>query len=108
MYLINAFCLQVQKLESTIESSVLAMAKFINPQDFSLELGDSNVSIDVKVAVAATGIIALCLVLSALLYFSSLANPTLEGFGDKFFGLSVVLIAIVLILAILGVKIRFP
>lgn len=63
-------------------------------------------TIDVKVA--ATGVIALCLVLSALLVISSTANPSLEGVGDKFFGLAVALIAIVALLAILGVKVKFP
>ena len=63
-------------------------------------------SIDVKVA--ATGIIALCLVLSALLYLSSMANTSLAGIGDKFFGLALVLMAAVVLLSILGIKVRFP
>lgn len=60
------------------------------------------------IKVAATGVIALCLVFSALLYIQSTVNPSMQGFGDKFFGLAVVLIFIVIISALAGVKIRFP
>jgi len=63
-------------------------------------------AIDIKVA--ATGIIALCLALSALLFLSSMSHPSLQGSADRFFGLAVVLIAIVVIMSILGVKIKFP
>lgn len=63
-------------------------------------------TLDIKVA--ATGIIALCLALSAMLYVSSMANSSLQGLGDKFFGLAIILIAIVVVLAVLGVKVRFP
>jgi len=61
---------------------------------------------DIKVA--ATGIVALCLALSALLYLSSMANSSLQGLGDKFFGVAIVLIAVVVLLAVVGVKVRFP
>jgi len=62
--------------------------------------------IDVKVG--ATGIVALCLALSVLLFIASAANPSLEGIGDKFFGLAVVLILTVVLLAALGLKVKFP
>ena len=63
-------------------------------------------AIDVKVA--ATGIIALCLVLSAVLFISSGINPSVEGVGDRFFVLAVVLIAVVVFLSAIGVKVKFP
>lgn len=62
----------------------------------------------INIRVAATGIIALCLALSALLFISSAANPSLEGVADRFFGLAVVLVAIVVILSLAGIKIRIP
>ena len=61
-----------------------------------------------SIKVVATGVIALCLVLSALLYIQSAVSPSMQGFGDKFFGLTVALIFIVIILALAGVKIKLP
>lgn len=61
--------------------------------------------IDVKVA--ATGVIALCLTLSALLFISSAANTNLQGLGDRFFGLAVILIFVVVLLSIAGIKVKF-
>jgi hypothetical protein len=61
-------------------------------------------SFDIKVA--ASGIIALCLALSALLFMSSVANPSLQGTAVLFFGLAVVLIFVMVILGIVGIKIR--
>jgi hypothetical protein len=63
-------------------------------------------SLDIKVA--ATGIIALCLALSALLYISSAADQGLQGTGDKFFALAAILILIVVVLAIAGIKVKLP
>jgi len=63
-------------------------------------------TMDIKVA--ATGVIALCLTLSALLYLSGVADPSLGGAGDRFFGLAVALIAIVVLLSIFGVKVKLP
>jgi hypothetical protein len=63
-------------------------------------------ALDIKVV--ATGIIALCLALSAMFFASSIANPSLEGFGNRFFTLAVALIATVVLLAILGVKVKLP
>jgi hypothetical protein len=65
-------------------------------------------SLVIDAKVAATGIIALCLVLSAVLFISSGVNPSLEGVGDGFFTLAVVLIAVVVLLSAIGVKVRFP
>lgn len=62
----------------------------------------------IGIKVAATGVIALCLMLSALLYVQSAVNPWMQGFGDKFFWLAVALILSVVILAAAGVRIRFP
>jgi len=62
-------------------------------------------SLDIKVA--ATGIIALCLALSALLFLSSVASPSLQAMADRFFGLAVILIFVVIILALIGVKVKF-
>ena len=60
------------------------------------------------IKVAATGVIALCLALSALLYVQSAVDSTMQRFGDKFFGLAVALIFIVVILALVGVRIKLP
>lgn len=61
-----------------------------------------------SIKVVATGVIALCLALSALFYMQSIVDPLMQGFGDKFFGLAVLLLFIIIILALAGVKIRFP
>ena len=63
-------------------------------------------TIDIKVT--AVGVIALCLALSAILYITSAAEPSLQGVGDRFFGLGVLLTVTVIILGIVGTKIRFP
>jgi hypothetical protein len=63
-------------------------------------------SIDIKVA--ATGVIALCLVLAAVLFISSSTTPGLQVVGDRFFGLAVILIFAVIILGIAGIKVKFP
>jgi hypothetical protein len=59
-----------------------------------------------SIKVVASGVIALCLALSALLYLQSPLNPSMQSLGDKFFGLAVVLIFVVIILAVAGVKVR--
>jgi hypothetical protein len=46
------------------------------------------------------------LALSALLFVSSVANPSLQGTADRFFGLAVVLIFVLVILAVAGIKIK--
>ena len=61
-----------------------------------------------SIKVVASGIIALCLALSALLYLQSSAYPSMQSVGDKFFGLAVVLIFVVIILAVVGVKVKLP
>ena len=61
-----------------------------------------------SVKVVASGVIALCLVLSAIFYIESILNPSMEALGDKFFGLAVALVFIIIILALAGVKIRLP
>jgi hypothetical protein len=63
-------------------------------------------ALDVKVA--ATGIIALCLALAALLYMSGITNPSVQSMADRFFGLAVVLSFVVILLALVGIKVRFP
>jgi len=61
-----------------------------------------------NIKVVASGIVALCLALSALLYLQSLVNPSMQAAGDRFFGLAVVLIIVVVVLAAIGVKIKLP
>jgi hypothetical protein len=61
-----------------------------------------------NIKVVASGIIALCLALSALLYLQSLVNPSMQALGDRFFGLAVILILVVLVLAAVGVKVKLP
>lgn len=63
-------------------------------------------AIDVKVM--ATGVIALCLVLAATLSMSSAAYPAIKGTADQFFILSVLLIVAVIVLALAGIKVKFP
>ena len=63
-------------------------------------------AIDIKVA--ATGVIALCLVLAAVLFISSSTTPSLQIIGDRFFGLAVILIVIIIVLGIAGIKVKFP
>lgn len=43
-----------------------------------------------------------------LLFLSSMTNPSLQGVADRFFGLAVILITVVVILAIAGLKVKFP
>ena len=59
-----------------------------------------------NIKVVATGVIALCLALAAMFYLQSLIDPSLQGFGDRFFGFAVLLTFIVVILALVGVKVR--
>lgn len=59
-----------------------------------------------NIKVVATGVIALCLALAAMFYLQSIIDPSLQGFGDKFFGFAVLLTFIVVILALAGVKVR--
>lgn len=61
-----------------------------------------------NIKVAATGIVALCLVLSVVLYLSSFTNPSMYETGEKFFGLAVTLIIAILVLSIFGVRVKFP
>ena len=61
-----------------------------------------------SIKVVATGVIALCLILSALFYTQSVVDSSMQGFGDRFFGLAVALIFIVTILALADVKIKLP
>jgi len=63
---------------------------------------------NMSVKVVASGIIALCLVLSAMLYLQSLVNQLMQSLGDRFFGFAVVLILAVIVLAAVGVKVKFP
>jgi hypothetical protein len=60
------------------------------------------------IRVAAAGIVALCLVLSAIMFLSSVTILTLEAVGRMFFGLAVMLIVCAILLALIGVKVRFP
>lgn len=68
----------------------------------------TSVKMAFDIKVAATGIVALCLALSAVLFISSAASPDLQGVGDKFFTLAVTLIFIVIVLTVVGVRIKFP
>lgn len=60
----------------------------------------------IAVKVVAYGIIALCLAIAALFYMQSITIPSMQHFGNKFFGLAVVLIFVVIIFALAGIKIR--
>ena len=61
-----------------------------------------------SIKVAATGIVALCLALSAIFYLQSTINPQMQAFGDKFLGFAVVLVLLVTVLAFLGIKVKLP
>jgi hypothetical protein len=61
---------------------------------------------DIKVA--ATGIVALCLVLSAMMFLSSISAPALAEMGRMFFGFAILLVIVVILLALFKVKVRFP
>lgn len=65
--------------------------------------------VNIGVKVAATGVIALCLVLAFLsfLFGSSFDNSTMYSAGNTFVTLAIALIAIFIIAAAMGVKIRF-
>ena len=62
----------------------------------------------IDVNVTATGVVALCLALSAVLFISSAAEPSLQGVGDRFFGLAVIVMVAVVALGLIGTKVRFP
>lgn len=63
----------------------------------------------VNIKVATTGIIALCLTLSALLFMFGVTRQSIQDAADKFFGLAVILIVLVVALSFAGIKIRkFP
>lgn len=66
----------------------------------------NNLAIGIKVV--ASGIIALCIMFAALFYMQSAVNPSMQGFGDKFFGLAASLVFIIILLALAGVKIKLP
>lgn len=61
-----------------------------------------------SIKVVATGIIALCLALAAMFYLQSFLNPSMQGFGDKFFGFAVLLTFTVIVLALTGVRLKLP
>ena len=61
---------------------------------------------DVKVM--ATGVVALCLILSAMLTMSGTVYPVLREAADRFFLLGALLIVIVIVLAVVGIKVRLP
>jgi hypothetical protein len=62
----------------------------------------------VDIKVIATGVVALCLVLSAMLSISGAMYPLLREAADRFFLLGVLLIAIVIVLALAGIKLKLP
>jgi hypothetical protein len=59
-----------------------------------------------EIKVVATGVIALCLALSAMLSMSSVAYQALHEDADRFLVLGVFLIAIVIVLSIVKVRVR--
>ena len=61
-----------------------------------------------NIKVAATGIVALCLVLSTMLFLSSVNAPALEEMGRMFFAFAVLLVVGAIFLALFKVKVRFP
>lgn len=65
--------------------------------------------VNIGVKVAATGVIALCLVLAFLsfIFGSSFDNPTMYNVGNTFVNLAIALIAIFIVAAAMGIKIRF-
>jgi hypothetical protein len=69
-------------------------------------MGLDNTTISVKVM--ATGVIALCLVLAAILSLSSAAYPAMQDTANRFFDLAVLLIAAVVGLALVRIKIKMP
>lgn len=61
-----------------------------------------------NIKVVATGVIALCLTLAAVFYLQSVMNPAMQGFGDKFFGFAILLTFTVIVLAVVGVRLKLP